>query len=84
MDKRGEEAYQLMLGGSAGHDASLGKVLGRAFAPEEIVAAVENTLKTYIDLRESPEETFIETYRRIGAAPFRDRLYSDVLHADHS
>lgn len=75
IDKRGEEAYQLMLGGSAGHDASLGKVLGQAFSREEIVPALEKALKTYIDLRESPEETFIETFRRVGEKPFREGVY---------
>ena len=77
IDKRGEEAYQLMLGGSAGHDASLGKVLGQAFSREEIVPALEKTLKTYISLRESPEETFIETFRRVGDKPFRAGVYGE-------
>jgi sulfite reductase (NADPH) hemoprotein beta-component len=75
IDKRGEEAYQLMLGGSAGHDASLGKVLGQAFSREEIVPALEKALKTYVKLRESPEETFIETFRRLGDKPFREGVY---------
>jgi sulfite reductase (NADPH) hemoprotein beta-component len=77
IDKRGEEAYQLMLGGSAGHDASLGKVLGQAFSREEIVPALERALKTYVDLRESPEETFIETFRRVGDKPFREGVYAE-------
>lgn len=82
IDKKGEEAYQLMIGGSADHDASLGRILGRAFSREEIVPAVERALQAYLDLRESPEETFLETYRRIGDDPFRDRLYGDLLYAD--
>ena len=84
IDKKGEEAYQLMIGGSADHDASLGKILGRAFSREEIVPAVERALQTYLDLRETPEETFIETWRRVGENPFRDRLYGELLYADHS
>jgi sulfite reductase (NADPH) hemoprotein beta-component len=75
IDKRGEEAYQLMLGGSAGHDASLGKVLGQAFSRDEIVPALEKALQTYIALRESPEETFIDTFRRVGDKPFREGVY---------
>ncbi len=75
IDKRGEEAYQLMLGGSAGHDASLGKVLGQAFSRDEIVPALERALQTYIELRESPEETFIDTFRRVGDKPFREGVY---------
>jgi len=77
IDKRGEEAYQLMLGGSAGHDASLGKVLGQAFTRDEIVPALERALKTYVDLRESPEETFIQTFRRVGDKPFREGVYAE-------
>ena len=77
IDKRGEEAYQLMIGGSAGHDASLGKVLGQAFTREEIVPALERALKTYVDLRESPEETFIQTFRRVGDKPFREGVYAE-------
>ncbi|MDG2303330.1 MAG: nitrite/sulfite reductase [Candidatus Binatia bacterium] len=84
IDKRGVEHYQLMLGGSAGDDASIGKILGRSFPAEEIVDAVEKVLKKYVDLRESPDEAFLQTYRRVGEEPFRDTLYGDVLYADHS
>lgn len=84
IDKRGVEHYQLMLGGSAGDDASIGKILGRSFPEDEIVGAVEKVLKKYVDLRDSPEEPFLHTYRRVGEEPFRDTLYGDVLYADHS
>ncbi len=84
IDKRGVEHYQLMLGGSAGDDASIGKILGRSFPADEIVGAVEKVLKKYVDLRDSPEEAFLQTYRRVGDEPFRDTLYGDVLYADHS
>lgn len=84
IDKRGVEHYQLMLGGSAGDDASIGKILGRSFPAEEIVDAVEKVLKKYVDLRDSAEEPFLHTFRRVGAEPFRDSLYGDVLYADHS
>ena len=73
-----------MLGGSAGDDASIGKILGRSFPEDEIVGAVEKVLKKYVDLRDSPEEPFLHTYRRVGEEPFRDTLYGDVLYADHS
>ena len=83
IDKRGVEHYQLMLGGSAGDDASIGKILGRSFPAEEIVDAVEKVLRRYLALRESPEESFLETFRRVGDEPFRDALYGDVLYANH-
>ena len=81
IDKKGIEHYQLMLGGSADDDASLGRVLGPAFPREAIVAAVEKVLRVYLTLREGADEAFIETYRRLGDAPFRDALYGDVLYA---
>ncbi len=83
IDKKGEEFYQLMLGGSADDDASLGRVLGPAFSRDVIVGAVDRVLQTYLGLRESDDETFIEAYRRVGEAPFRDALYGQVLYANH-
>ena len=75
VDKKNTELYQLMLGGSAEEDASLGKILGPGFDEDGIVDAVENVIDTYLDLRENGEK-FIETYRRLGPDPFKDRLYS--------
>lgn len=75
IDKQGEEFYQLMLGGSAGEDAALGKILGPAFSSAEIVDAVDNVLRTYIDNRESPDEPFLDYVRRAGFEPFKERLY---------
>ncbi len=78
IDKSGEEFYQLMLGGSAGEDASLGKIIGRAFPSDEIVEALEQVLALYIERRTSPEESFVAFYRRVGAAPFKERLYASA------
>lgn len=75
VDKKNTELYQLMLGGSAEEDASLGKILGPGFDEDGIVDAVENVISTYLEMRESGEK-FIETYRRLGPDPFKDRLYS--------
>jgi len=75
IDKRGEEFYQLMLGGSPGNDASIGKILGRALAQDEIVDAIEKVLGRYLDVRESADERFLETVRRVGFAPFVDAVY---------
>ncbi len=84
IDKKGIEHYQLMLGGSADDDASLGRVLGPAFPRDAIVEAVEKVLRGYLALREGAEESFIEAYRRLGDAPFRDALYGDVLYANQA
>jgi sulfite reductase (NADPH) hemoprotein beta-component len=88
IDKQGEEFYQLMLGGSAGHDASIGQVLGKAFARTEIVGAVEKVLQQYLHIRTSPEDRLIDVVRRVGLAPFKEVLYpppavKGAVHADH-
>lgn len=75
IDKQGEEHYQLMLGGSSGFDASLGKVLGRALTMEEIGPAVERVARAYLVLREAPSERFLDTYRRVGPQPFKEAVY---------
>jgi sulfite reductase (NADPH) hemoprotein beta-component len=75
IDKQGEEFYQLMLGGDAGEQAALGKILGPAFASDEIVGAVTRVLATYVQGRESADERFIDYVRRVGLAPFKERVY---------
>jgi sulfite reductase (NADPH) hemoprotein beta-component len=75
VDKNGEEFYQITLGGSAESDASLGAILGPAVSSAEIVDAVETIVDTYIAARR-PGERFLETYRRVGAAPFKERVYA--------
>jgi sulfite reductase (NADPH) hemoprotein beta-component len=74
VDKRGEEFFQLTLGGSSAEDASLGDRLGRALAQEEVPDAIEAIVDTYIDLRHKGER-FLDTYRRIGIEPFKDAVY---------
>ncbi|MDB4961977.1 MAG: Sulfite reductase hemoprotein beta-component [Myxococcales bacterium] len=83
IDKRGEEFYQLMLGGSPGNDASIGKILGRALAQNEIVDAVEKVLGRYLEIRDSIDERFLDTVRRVGFDPFKEAVYgsADPLEA---
>ncbi|BCD99248.1 nitrite/sulfite reductase [Marinagarivorans cellulosilyticus] len=75
VDKKGEEFYQVQLGGNSKNDAALGKVLGPAFSRAEVTNAVKTILNTYVDKREN-EETFLETYNRLGLAPFKERVYA--------
>ena len=75
VDKKGEEFYQVSLGGSSKHDASLAKIMGPAFAQEEIPEVVAKLVAVYKDLRQE-HETFIETYRRVGMEPFKDKVYA--------
>ena len=74
VDKKGTEFYQISLGGSADENASLGEVTGAAFTEDKIVPAIETLVETYIDLRQ-PSERFVDTYRRLGMAVFKERLY---------
>ncbi|MFV0277504.1 MAG: nitrite/sulfite reductase [Parahaliea sp.] len=75
VDKKGQEFYQVSLGGSQDKDASLGKILGPSFSQEDMPAVVEKILDTYIDLR-AEEETFLDTYKRVGIDPFKERVYA--------
>ncbi len=74
VDRKGEEHYQIQLGGSATEDAALGRILGRGFSANEVVDVVEKIVDTYLDLR-TPGEVFIDTYRRVGQDPFKERVY---------
>ncbi len=75
VDKKGNEFYQVQLGGSAGKDASLGKVLGPSFSQDEVPDVIETIIRTYIDNR-TGEELFIDTYRRIGLDKFKEQVYA--------
>ena len=75
VDKKGQEFYQVSLGGSQDRDASLAKILGPSFASEQVPEVVQKILDTYVDQR-SDEETFLDTYRRIGLAPFKEKVYA--------
>jgi sulfite reductase (NADPH) hemoprotein beta-component len=74
VDRKGEEHYQIQIGGSADENATLGKILGRGFSADEVVDVVEKIVETYKELREG-EERFIDTYRRVGQQPFKERVY---------
>ena len=75
IDKRGEEFYQIMLGGSASDDASLGQWLGPAIARNDIVDAIERLLTAYVEQREEGER-FLDTFRRVGPTPFKEKVYA--------
>ncbi len=80
VDRRGEEYYQLTLGGSADENASIGKIVGPAFSGAEIVDAVELVVETYLKVRNNGEK-FIETYRRVGETPFKNALFGEKQNA---
>jgi len=76
VDKKGEEFYQVSLGGSQGKDASIGKILGPSFRQDDMPDVIEKLLETYISQRASDQESFLETYRRIGIEPFKEVVYA--------
>ena len=76
LDKAGVESYQITLGGDGTETATIGERMGPGFSYEEIVPAVARIIDRYLELRENEKETFLETYRRLGAEPFKDALYS--------
>ncbi|WP_295798341.1 nitrite/sulfite reductase [uncultured Microbulbifer sp.] len=75
VDKKGEEFYQVQLGGSASENASLGKVLGPSFSREEMPETIGKIVDVFVEHR-LPEELFIDTYNRIGLQPFKERVYA--------
>lgn len=81
VEKKGEELYQITLGGSADEYTTIGDITGRGFSSEEVVEAIETIVDTYLSLRESADETFIMAYRRLGMAPFKQALYGDISRA---
>ena len=76
VDKKGEEFYQISLGGSSARQASLGKILGPAFAREEVPGVLHILVDVYKAQRD-PGEAFLDTYRRIGHEPFKQAVYAD-------
>ncbi|HKY17372.1 MAG TPA: nitrite/sulfite reductase [Rhizomicrobium sp.] len=74
VDKKGVEFYQLVLGGSGAEDASIGEIMGPGFGEHEIADAVERVVNVYLKTRQ-PGERFLDTYRRLGMAPFKNAAY---------
>jgi len=75
VDKKGQEFYQVQLGGNAGTDTSLGKVLGPAFGADDMATVIQKLIDVFVASRIDGER-FIDTYRRIGLAPFKETVYA--------
>ena len=78
LDRAGVENYQVTLGGDHTETANIGDRAGRGFAAEELVPAIERVVDAYLYLRTGKDEEFIETYRRLGLAPFKAALYPEA------
>ncbi|MGO9701172.1 MAG: nitrite/sulfite reductase [Xanthobacteraceae bacterium] len=76
VEKNGEEFYQITLGGKADENATLGALIGPAVPYAQVADVVEDIAAAYVELRQRPEELFIETVKRVGVEPFRERVYA--------
>ena len=77
VDRKGEEYYQITLGGSPDETAALGEIVGRSLPADEVAPAVERALRRYLEIRED-DEGFLAAVRRTGVEPFRDAIYGTV------
>jgi sulfite reductase (NADPH) hemoprotein beta-component len=75
VDKGGQEWYQITIGGAAGADASLGEVIGPSVAKAEVAETIARLLEVYVERRRS-DERFLDTVRRLGVKPFKERVYA--------
>ncbi|MCI0916917.1 nitrite/sulfite reductase [Stutzerimonas stutzeri] len=75
VDKKGAEFYQVSLGGSSGRNASLGQILGPSFAQDVMPDVIEKIIGVYVEQR-TEDEQFLDTFRRIGIDPFKERVYA--------
>ena len=80
VDKNGSEWYQVCIGGAQGSGASLGEVIGPSFAAAQMPDVIARLVETYLDIRHE-DERFIDTVRRVGVAPFRQRVYGSFREA---
>jgi sulfite reductase (NADPH) hemoprotein beta-component len=76
VEKNGEEFYQITIGGRADENAELGVLIGPAVPYGEVADVVEDIVEAYLALRERPDELFVDTVKRLGVEPFRERVYA--------
>jgi sulfite reductase (NADPH) hemoprotein beta-component len=76
VEKNGEEFYQITIGGQADEGAAIGHLLGPAVPYAEVADVVEDIAAAYVELRQRPDEIFLDTVKRIGVEPFRERVYA--------
>jgi sulfite reductase (NADPH) hemoprotein beta-component len=77
VDKKGEEFYQLSLGGSGAEDATIGKILGPGLSADKVAPAIDAMVDAYLNIR-TGEERFLDTYRRVGLEPFKEAVYAQA------
>jgi sulfite reductase (NADPH) hemoprotein beta-component len=76
VEKNGEEFYQITIGGRADEKAELGALIGPAVPYAQVADVVEDIVAAYVELRERPDESFVQTVKRLGVEPFKERVYA--------
>lgn len=76
VEKNGQEFYQITLGGRADEQAELGALLGPAVPSGDVADVIEDVVAAYVELRDRPDELFVDTVKRVGIEPFRERVYA--------
>jgi sulfite reductase (NADPH) hemoprotein beta-component len=80
LEKRGNESYQITLGGDASENAAIGEIIGPGVGADEVPETIERLIDVYL-ARRAPGEAFIDCVRRLGLAPFKAALQKDAEHA---
>jgi sulfite reductase (NADPH) hemoprotein beta-component len=77
LNKKGEEYYQITLGGSGDETAAVGEIIGPGFSGDDVAGAIDTLVNRYIELRDEASETFLQVVKRVGLEPFKEALYAD-------
>jgi sulfite reductase (NADPH) hemoprotein beta-component len=76
VEKNGEEFYQITIGGRADEKAEMGALIGPAVKFDEVADVIEDVVEAYLALRARPDELFVDTVKRLGVTPFKERVYA--------
>ena len=80
VDKKGQEFYQISLGGHAGHsghEPKLGQIVGPSVARSEVCDVIDTILQVYLSLR-LDHESFLSCFNRVGIDPFKETIYASA------
>ena len=75
VDKRGEEWFQITLGGRADQKLAIGERIGPAVERNSIASAVESIIRHYLRNRLHQGEHFLTTLERVGINSFKEVVY---------
>ena len=73
LEKKGQESYQITLGGDPTLSASIGELVGPGVTADQVPDVIEHIVDFYLSERLAGE-SFIDTWRRLGHARFKDAV----------